>query len=233
MSALDRGLDSAFALVEKLGVPLAVAAWVTVAGGALAMGLVLRRRRPPGRALAVAAVVGVSGLFAHLLDYFVTLKITPDLQLEANPIWRIAIDAWGLPIAKAYAFTGKVFLSVLSFEFFAWYLAQREALFPKAAAGFLDFQRQFGAGRGARGTLGNVVNFFCFAFALFGPYFFYITYLNWVGVEDEQLYYSLPQPPVAISAYLVLVAGSYFVVNYRAFRALQPREPLTSSDPAA
>ena len=95
-----RLLELAFGWVEALGLPLAVAAWASVFLGALAMGAVLRRRdladcRP--KALAVGGV----GLLAHLLDFGVTLRITPDLAMEANPIWRIVIDRFGLAVAKA------------------------------------------------------------------------------------------------------------------------------------
>ena len=38
-----RALDGAYVRVEALGLPLAVAAWLTVFGGALAMALVRRR----------------------------------------------------------------------------------------------------------------------------------------------------------------------------------------------
>lgn len=72
----DQLLDESFALVAKLGVPLAVAAWLTVFGGAVAMGVILRRVDTKG-AWPVALGVGLLGLLAHLLDYFFTLKITP------------------------------------------------------------------------------------------------------------------------------------------------------------
>lgn len=209
-------LEAAFVLVERLGLPLAVAAWVTVFGGAIAMALVLRRR-DMARCWVPAAVVGGLGLVAHLLDYFVTLRITPDLSMEANPIWRIAVHHFGLTIAKAYGLTGKLLVSVLSFELFAFYLSQRRELFPDRADGFADFVRRFGKA-GARGKVANIASFFSFSFALFGPYFFYITFMNASG-EDEALYARLPSPPVAIAAWLVLVGAAYFVESYRAFRA--------------
>jgi hypothetical protein len=176
----DEALDQAFALTERLGTPLAVAAWVTVFAGAVAMVFPLR-----GRALRwkPALAVGLLALAAHLLDYFVTLYITPDLALEANPLWRSAIHAFGLSAAKVYALSGKVLLSVLSFELFAWFLATP----PPPVTGAVSFKR--------------LARLFAGAFALFGPYFFYITAYNWLGYVESPWYGRFPSPPVAIAVY--------------------------------
>lgn len=191
MGLQDDALDVAFAFTERLGTPLAVAAWVTVFGGAVAMGLVLK-----GRALrwTPALVVGVLALAAHLLDYFVTLHITPGLQLEANPLWRSAIRAFGLGPAKLYALSGKVLLSVLSFELFAWFL-----ITPKVTTPEFSWKR--------------VARLFAFSFALFGPYFFYITLYNWVGYVESPWYERLPSPPLAILLYFAGVAAGWVQVH--------------------
>jgi hypothetical protein len=212
-------LDRAFALVETLGLPLVAAAWLTVFLGAIGMALVLRRRDLKG-CLAPAAVVGALALAAHLLDYAVTLRITPDLSMEANPIWRIVIDRLGLAIAKAYGLSGKILVSVLSFELYAFYLSQRRELLPARADGFRDFVARLGKDAG---RLANVRSFFAFAFALFGPYFFYITFMNLSG-DDEVFYEKLPSPPVAIVAYFSAVTAAYFAAAWRAFQ----RRPLSS-----
>ncbi|MBL8915939.1 MAG: hypothetical protein JNM17_34895 [Archangium sp.] len=209
MSA-DELLEASFALVEKLGLPLAVAAWVTVFAAAVALGFVVRTF--PRAAL----VVGLISLAAHLLDYFVTLHITPDLSAEANPIWRIVIDRGGLNIAKAYGLTGKILLSVISTQLYAWYLSHRGSLFPKSANTFGEFVKNLGTGAP---RLGNIRSFFAFAFALFGPYFFYITFMNVVGEWNPSLYVKLPSPPVAIILYFSAVTASYFALMWRAFRA--------------
>jgi len=156
-------------------------------------------------------VVGAIALSAHLLDYFVTLAISPTLELEANPLWRIAIAGLGLPYAKAYAFTGKVLLSVLSAEFFAWYLAVRQRPEPDgeavSGASFLSIRRP----RFARMT-----PFFAFSFALFGGYFFYITAYNWLGYLESPWYPRLPSPPLAIALYFAGVGVAYWSVRFRA-----------------
>lgn len=208
-------LDQAFALVARLGVPLAVAAWLTVFGGAIALGLILRSVNTRG-VWPAALIVGTLGLAAHLLDYFVTLRITPDLAMEANPIWRVVIDNFGLGFARVYGLTGKLLLSVLSAQLFAWHLSHRASLFPHSAKGPLDFVQQLG--RGAP-RLGNIRSFFAFAFALFGPYFFYITLMNVVGASESDWYERLPSPPVAILLYFAGVTAAYFGSMWRAFRA--------------
>jgi hypothetical protein len=176
----DDALDFAFAATERLGTPLAVAAWVSVFAGAVAMGFVLRGRR---LRWAPALAVGGLALAAHLLDYFVTLHITPGLQLEANPLWRSAIRAFGLPFAKAYALSGKVLLSVLSFQLFAWY----QLTPPPPVVSRVSWKR--------------IARLFAGSFALFGPYFFYITLYNWLGFVESPWYERLPSPPLAIAVY--------------------------------
>ena len=208
-----RLLERAFDYFEAFGWPLASAAWLAVFGSAVAMAVVLRRRDTRGCWLK-ASVVGAIALGAHLLDYVVTLRITPDLAMEGNPIWRIVIDGAGVTIAKAYGLTGKILLAILSAQAFAWYLSQRHTLWPKSASGFLDFIKQLGA---EAPPFANVQSFFAFSFALFGPYFFYITFMNLSG-DDASLYHALPSPPVAIVGYFSAVIAGYFVVQWRAFR---------------
>jgi hypothetical protein len=223
-------LDESFALVAKLGVPLAVAAWLTVFGGAIALGLILRRVDTRGVWPAALGVGGL-GLTAHLLDYFVTLKITPDLSMEANPIWRVVIDNFGLWVARVYGLSGKLLLSVVSTQLFAWHLAHRASLFPtKETKTFSEFVRQLGQGApglgnirsfpsSGRGAAGRLASFFAFAFALFGPYFFYITFMNVTGAAESELYERLPSPPVAILVYFAGVIAAYFGSMWRAFRS--------------
>lgn len=208
-------LDASFEVVQRFGVPLAVLAWVTVFSAAVAMAFVLRHV-PLRPVLLRAAIVGALGLLAHLLDYFVTLDITPDLSLEANPLWRVIIDGFGLGIAKAYGLSGKVLLSVISFQLFAWHLSHRASLFPASASSFTEFVRTLGTGAP---RLGNVRSFFAFAFALFGPYFFYITALNVAGDRAPAVAERMPSPFVAIALYFVGVIAAYFGTMYRAFRS--------------
>lgn len=208
-------LDASFEVVQRFGVPLAVLAWVTVFGASVAMALVLRHvsLRP---VLLRASSIGALGLLAHLLDYFVTLDITPDLSMEANPLWRVIIDGFGLTLAKFYGLSGKVLLSVVSFELFAWHLSHRATLFPPSASSFGEFVRLLGVGAP---RLGNVRSFFAFAFALFGPYFFYITALNLAGDRAPEVAERMPSPPIAIALYFLGVIAAYFVTMYRAFRS--------------
>jgi len=210
----DELLERSFSFVQRLGVPLAVLAWVTVFAASVGMGFVLQRTSLRPFVLR-AGLVGGLALCAHLLDFFVTLDITPDLSMEANPLWRVIIDGFGLTIAKGYGFTGKVLLSVLSFQLFAWHLAHRASLFPPSADSFGEFVKKVGVGAP---RFGNVRSFFAFAFALFGPYFFYITLMNVTGDRAPALYGQLPSPPVAIAVFFVGVIASYFVTMWRAFR---------------
>jgi hypothetical protein len=206
-------LHTSFNVVERLGVPLAVGAWVTAFGFVLFMAYVLRRMDTTG-ARRGAFLVGMLGLAAHMADFFVTLAITPDLALEGNPVWRVVIDRTGLPLAKAYGFSGKLLMSLLGAQLFAWHLLHRQTLFPARAEGLVDFVEQLG--RGAP-RMGNVRSFFAYAFAMFGPYYFYVTALNITGAVRYELYEQLPSPPAAIVVYFAFVASAYFLSMWRAY----------------
>ncbi len=210
-------LELAFACAERLGLPLAILAWGSVFFGAVGMAGVLRRHslRP---FLLPSLGVGALALFAHSLDYWVTLRMSPTLAMEANPIWRIVIDSFGLRLALAYGLSGKLLLSVLSFEFFAYYLVQRERLYPAGVGGLRSFWGSYGrTGNGYQAVRGvNLVNFFCFAFALQSPFVAYVALLN--SLVNQPLYLRLPSMPTALVLYLGALAASYPLVTYRAFR---------------
>ena len=220
-------LEYVFLHIEKLGWPLVILPWCSVFFGFIAMIFVLKRHSMRGRWLPSLIVGGVA-LAGHLLDYFVTIRICPTLSAEANPIWNVVVDKLGLGIAKWYGFTGKVLLALLSFEFFAYFLIQREELFPKQAKGFSDFWSKFGMSEGKRSTLRfrNIANFFSFLFALSGPFYFYITFLN--TISNEELYMRLPSMPAAGMAYLGMLVFVYLLGNYRGFRKRRSRTSSSS-----
>ncbi len=174
---------------------------------------------------APAAAVGSVSLCAHLLDYAVTLRMSPTLGAEGNPIWRIAIDHFGLPIAKLYGLTGKILLAVLASEFFALYLIQRVELFPDRAEGFRSFWRGFGSARAGRSRVQwrNLVNFFSFSFALLAPFFFYVALLN--SLVESPVYLRFPAMPLVLAFYLGVIVVAYFLTTYRAYTRSSAMDP--------
>jgi len=163
-------------------------------------------------------LVGGTALIAHLLDYSITLKVSPDLFLEANPIWRAVIDRMGLSFAIWYGLTGKIILSILSFECFAYYMIQRETLLPEKIDGFVSFLRNFGKYNSSKKwpSLENMTNFFSFLFAFIGHFCFYIAILN--SLVNRDAYLLLPSMPVMLIAYLVILTFAYLFGNYIFFK---------------
>jgi hypothetical protein len=212
-------LERIFSLVSRLGFPLIVCAWIVTAAAVIVMARVLKRSLRAAVTIPSLIVGGIS-LAAHLLDYLGTLKITPDLAVEANPIWRIVVERLGLAVARWYGLTGKIMLAVLSFEFFAYYLVSRSRLLPAAARGFSDFWKKYGqsAHPGTR-----LANFFAFLFALIGPFCFYIAFLN--AISDSRYYDRLPAMPVALGAYIFVLAVIYLLGNYLSWRASRLNNP--------
>ena len=108
---LDEKLFDLMSQVEALGVWLSVLAWLVVACGAVIMARALRGERRRGVWIS-ATLVGAFALTANLADYAVTLHRSPDLGMEANPLWRNVVDRWGLQVAKGYGLTGKILVEL-------------------------------------------------------------------------------------------------------------------------
>ncbi len=209
--------DISYAFLEKVmhffelfGLPLSLLAWITVFVGSIGM-LIVLRKYSLNEKIKIPIIVGLLTLIAHLADYYITLKVSPDLSLEANPLWRNITDSFGLNIAKWYGLTGKIFLSILSFQFFTFYLIKRDLLFPEEASNILSFYQQFGRRTLDRKfNLENMLNYFSFMFALLGPFYFYIALLN-----SNSIYQTIiPAAPLMLVLYLFALTILYFILNY-------------------
>ena len=211
----EEALFRLMALIQRLGVGLSWLAWITVAAGALLMGWVLRRER--GRAVWIPAVaMGLVALAANLADYFVTLHRSPDLALEANPLWRLVVDRYGIVIARWYGLTGKILVSVLAAEMTAYYLARRHRLFPDKAGSLGGFILRLGSRSRTRGErLRALLTVFAFFFAGLNLLYFYIAYTNWL--QDPERLDRLPSAPVAVMIFVAGLAIAFAVLTWRAF----------------
>jgi len=212
-----RFLEELSYFLQKLGLPLAVLAWFSVFLGVIGMCFVLRKHSMVGK-WRLSLIVGGVALFAHILDYVVTIRLNPSLSFEANPIWCIVVEKMGQEIAKWYGLTGKILISILSFQFFAFYLIQRETLLPKKANGFINFWKNYGKTKKGRTVLelNNITNLFSFLFSLSGPFCFYVVFLN--SITDESLYIIMPSMPLTGFLYIVILTIIYLFGNYWKFR---------------
>jgi hypothetical protein len=194
---------------------VAVVAWLAVALGASAMAYVL-----PNERVTIwwrASFVGILALAANLADYFVTLQRSPDLTFEANPLWRNVVDHFGLRIAKWYGLTGKIFVSVLAAQMFAFYLSQRETIYPEQARSLLHFLMQMGSrARTFRGRLLGLFTIFAFFFAWMNGFYLYIAYTN--SLDNLDVLKRLPSVPVSILILVATLAIAFSLTTYRAFR---------------
>ena len=203
------------ALLERLGVWLAVVAWLAIALGAAAMAYVLRNEKVT--IWRRASLVGVLALAANLADYFATLQRSPDLTFEANPLWRNVVDHFGLRIAKWYGLTGKVFVSVLAAQMFAFYLSQRETIYPAQARSLLHFLMRMGSrARTFRERLLGLFSIFAFFFAWVNVFYFYIAYTN--SLDNPDVLEKLPSVPVSILILVATLAIAFSLTTYHAFR---------------
>ncbi len=210
-------LEAILRFVARFGLPMIILAWLLVFFVAIGMVFVLRKHSLSGKWQA-SLIVGCISLFAHLFDFFGTLKVCPDLSFEANPIWCVVVEKMGLSLARWYGFTGKVLLAVISFEFFAYYLIQRESLLPREAQGFFSFWQKFGRQIADKAVLrlSNIKNFFAFLFALIGPFCLYIAFLN--SIASDALYMRMPSMPLMLVLYLFFLTLGYLFGNYWSFK---------------
>ncbi len=212
----EEGFFHFLELLERLGVWPSLLAWLTVAGGVVGLAVLLRRERRLAVWVA-ASIVGLSAALANLVDYRVTLALSPDLSLEANPLWRNVIDTFGLRIAKAYGLSGKILISILAGQMFAFYLSNIARLFPRQAASLVEFLRRLGdRSENRRERLLALFTMFSFFFAGIQTLYFYISYLNWL--DNPDLAERLPSAPLAALLLIVLLAVLFGVVTYRAFQ---------------
>lgn len=211
-----KALYQFFDLMERFGLPWSILAWVLVFFGSIGMVFVLRRHSMKGM-WKPSLIVGGMAFAAHILDYYVTLRMNPDLSFEANPIWSVVVHKMGLNVAFWYGFTGKILLAVLSFEFYAFYLIHRESLIPKEADGFLSFCRYFGRGkRSKKLNFITMINFFSFLFSLAGLFCFYVALLN--SIVYKGFYLLMPSMPLMLLVYISVLVIAYFLSNYRVFK---------------
>lgn len=213
-------LHTVLDIIARLGMPLIILAWFSVFAASVFMIFIIKRYHLRNHII-TALIVGIISLIAHLVDYFGTLGISPDLSFEANPIWRIVVENMGLSLARWYGLTGKVLLSILSFEFFIYYLAQREKLLPSQSVNLVDFWNHFGVPTESSRILrfSRIKNFFAYLFGLIGPFCFYVALLN--SVTDIDLYMRLPSMPFMLMFYLIVLTALYILGNYWSFKRRQ------------
>lgn len=203
------------AMLERLGVWPSVGAWLAVALGAVAMAYVLREEEVT--IWPSASLVGLLALAANLADYIVTLRQSPDLTLEANPLWRNVVHHYGLRVAKWYGLSGKIFVSVLAAQMFAFYLSQRAAIFPARADSLWQFlMRMGGCAHTQRERLLGLFAIFAFFFAWINAFYFYIAYTN--SLDDPDVLQKLPSVSVALIIFVATLAIAFSLTTYRAFR---------------
>ena len=210
----EQALFRLMALIQRLGVGLSWLAWITVAVGALLMAWVLRGERHTGIWMP-AAIMGLVALAANLADYFVTLRRSPDLALEANPLWRLVVDRYGIVVARWYGLTGKILVSIIAAEMTAYYLTRRHLLFPEKAATLGQFLEHMGSrSRTRRDRLAALFTVFAFFFAGLNFLYFYIAYTNWL--QDPAMLDRLPSAPVAVMIVVAGLAISFVLLTWRA-----------------
>ena len=213
---LDDLLFQAIELVELFGLPLSILAWFTVAFWTGALVYVLRKVRDP-KVWISGGLVGAVALAANGADVYSTFLRSPDLALEANPIGRMVIDAFGLTMAMWYGGTGKIFVSVIAGLMYAYYLAHRNRLFPAEARSLAEFARRMGEsnhGWKQRGlALWTVFGFF---FAGIQLLFFYVAFLN--STTDPEVFERIPSFPAAAILLTLALVAAFLILTYRAFR---------------
>jgi hypothetical protein len=214
---LETELLRLMAMIEQVGVWPAVLAWITAVVVPLIMAYVLRTEKRRTVWVA-AAIVGVVALVANLADYVVTLHMTPDLNLEANPLWRNVVDHFGLTVAKWYGVTGKICVSIAAGQMFAFCLVNRARLFPREAGSLPQFLGRLGTRPETfRERIVALFTEFAFFFAGVQLFYFYIAYVN--SLVHSVFPHYLPSVPLALFLLLGALTIAFVAITYRGFTA--------------
>ena len=227
----DELLARLLAWIESWGVWLSWLAWATVFFGALAM---LRATRDVRgwKIWTVAFIVTALAIVAHMADYVITLRRSPDLALELNPLWRNVLVHYGLGIAKWYGLTGKLLVSVLAGQMTAFYLGNRPRLYPRATGlgprAFLGHMGERSANWREKSTA--LFTIFAFFFAGLTFFYFYIAYQN--SITDPSQLDRLPSTPVAVLLYVVGLGIAFVMLTYHAYSS-QTRGALAATGKGA
>ena len=214
----DDALVKLLQWIQTWGVWLSWLAWATVFFGALLMWRATREVR--GRGVWTAAfVVTALAIVAHLADYVITLRRSPDLALELNPLWRNIVERYGIGVAKWYGLSGKLLVSVLAGQMTAFYLGNRQRLFARASGlGALGFAVHMGErSRTWRDRAAALFTIFAFFFAGLTFFYFYIAYQN--SLTDPAAFDRLPSTPMAVLIYVVVLCAAFLALTYRAYRS--------------
>jgi len=172
---------------------------------------------------------GARILFFHaqtVADYFasviyIMLRL---VTLEANPLWRNVVDHFGLRIAKWYGLSGKVFVSVLAAQMFAFYLSRRETIYPPHVCSLLHFLMRMGSrARTIRERLLGLFTIFAFFFAWMNVFYLYVAYIN--SLDNPDVLEKLPSVPVSLLILVAALATAFSLTTYRAFRRSSVPKP--------
>ncbi len=203
-------------LIQRLGIWLSILAWLSVCIGTMIMIYILRREKRISLWLP-SFMITVIALIANLSDFAVTLHISPDLDLEANPIWRNVVDSYGLNVARWYGFTGKIFVSVLAGLMYGFYRKNRHYLFPIQAKSLVEFIRYMGNNcHSLKERSIGLFSIFCFFFAFIQIFYFYIAYLNWQVHfrSDSDLFWLF----IPLMMMLFFITIGFLIFTYQSFK---------------
>jgi hypothetical protein len=165
------------------------------------------------------AVFGVVALAANLSDFLVTMHLSPDLTLEANPIWNTIIRIAGLEFAILFGFTGKILLSIIAAQCMMFYAANVHVLFPRRPQPFIKFLQHLGeTNQDLRKRLKAFAVVFAFYFAAMNLFCFYIAYANSL-VNDLPAISRLPALPAVVCISLALATIAFAAVTFLLHRS--------------
>lgn len=164
-------------------------------------------------------IIAALALAANMSDYFGTLQLSPDLDMEVSPIWNGLLHDTGMQFAKLFGLFGKVFVSILAGASVMFYLRNVHRLRPAEQQPLSNLL--FHLGEQHHSLLERFIQFatvFAFYFAGANLFCFYVVFANSL-VTNLHALSQLPPFPAAVCAAMAVITGFFLIVTHQLLKS--------------
>lgn len=200
------------ASLENYGTALAVAETLLTTGVAAAILWNIRNEQRKSIWI-IGGLFTLIALAANLGDYFGTLQLSPDLDMEVSPIWNGLLKDTGMDFARLFGLCGKTFVSCMAGACLMFYLRNVQSLATNKKESLKTMLVHLGEKHNApKHRFLQFATVLSFYFAAVNLFCFYVTYAN-AQVNNLAVLSQLPPLPAAVAIALAFITVVFVVVT--------------------